>query len=302
LEVEAMSQATSPSTNKPYGVAGVTAAWGMPRSTFYAIKTRQARPDAPPVKRGPKTNYADSELTDRIRQEIAASPFHGEGHRKIWARLRYQGIRTSKPRVLRLMREAQLLAPSRRPATPSREHNGQIITSRPNQIWGTDGTMTVTLQEGNVTVFAAIDHCSADCVGMHAVKQATRFEALEPLRQGVREHFGGFRAKAAAGLVLRHDHGSQYMSNDFQRELRFLGIQSSPSFIRQPEGNGCIERFFRTLKEQLLWVRHFDSLLQLQQALLEFKETYNRRWLIQRHGYKSPWQARQDLLAEKIAA
>lgn len=297
-----MSQATSPSTNKPYGVAGVTAAWVMPRSTFYAIKTRQARLHAPPMKRGPKTNYADSELTDRIRQEIAASPFHGEGHRKIWARLRHQGIRTSKPRVLRLMREAQLLAPSRRPATPSREHNGQIITSRPNQIWGTDGTMTVTLQEGNVTVFAAIDHCSADCVGIHAVKQATRFEALEPLRQGVREHFGGFRAMAAAGLLLRHDHGSQYMSNDFQRELRFLGIQSSPSFIRQPEGNGCIERFFRTLKEQLLWVRHFDSLPQLQQALLEFKETYNRRWLIQRHGYKSPWQARQDLLAEKIAA
>lgn len=153
-----------------------------------------------------------------------------------------------------------------------------------------------------VTVFAAIDHGTADCVGIHAVKRATRFEALEPLRQGVRDYFGGFCAKAGDGLVLRHDHGTQYMSDDFQREVRFLGMQSSPSFIRQPEGNGCIERFFRTLKEQLLWVRHFETLEQLQQALLEFKETYNRRWLIGRLGYKPPRQARQDLLAEKIAA
>jgi transposase InsO family protein len=87
-------------------------------------------------------------------------------------------------------------------------------------------------------------------VGIHAVKRATRFEALEPLRQGVREHFGAFVPKAATGLRIRHDHGSQYMSDHFQKELRFLGMESSPAFVREPEGNGCIERFFRTLKEQ----------------------------------------------------
>ena len=302
MEVEAVSQTTSPSTHKPYGVAAVARVWEIPRSTIYAKKKRSSSTATPPAKRGPKTNYSDADLTDLIRQEIAASPFHGEGHRKIWARLRIQDIRTSQRRVLRLMRESQLLAPSRLPHAPKNEHTGQIITNRPNQVWGTDGTTTVTVKEGKVTVFAAIDHGSADCVGIHATKRATRFEALEPIRQGVREHFGGFRPKAATGLTLRHDHGTQYMSFDFQDEISFLGINSSPSFIRQPEGNGCIERFFRTLKEQLLWVRHFESLEDLQQALLEFKETYNRRWLIGRLGYKSPQQARQDLLAEKIAA
>lgn len=297
-----MSQTTSPSTHKPYGVAAVARVWEIPRSTIYAMKKRQSSTTNPPAKRGPKTSYSDADLTDLIRREIAASPFHGEGHRKIWARLRIQDIHTSKRRVLRLMREAQLLAPARRPQAPKNEHKGQIITSLPNQVWGTDGTTTVTLKDGKVTVFAAIDHGSTDCVGIHATKRATRFEALEPIRQGVREYFGGFHPKAATGLVLRHDHGTQYMSDDFQGELSFLGIDSSPSFVRQPEGNGCIERFFRTLKEQLLWVRHFESLEDLQQALLEFKETYNRRWLIERHGYKSPQQARQDLLAEKIAA
>jgi len=49
------------------------------------------------------------------------------------------------------------------------------------------------------------------------------------------------------------------MSDDFQAELRLLGIVSSPASVRQPEGSGCIERFFRALKEQLLWVRHFTD-------------------------------------------
>ena len=76
-----------------------------------------------------------------------------------------------------------------------------------------------------------------------------RFEALEPIRQGVRQHFGGFDRGIAAGLAIRHDHGSASMSEDFQRELAFLGMTSSPSFVREPEGNGVAERFIRTLKK-----------------------------------------------------
>jgi hypothetical protein len=67
-------------------------------------------PAAPPQKRGPKPRWSDAELLEKIRAVLAASPFLGEGHRKVWARLRWQGVRTSKARVLRLLREAQLLA------------------------------------------------------------------------------------------------------------------------------------------------------------------------------------------------
>ncbi len=88
-------------------------------------------------------------------------------------------------------------------------------------------------------MFVAIDHRSAGCVGLHAARRGTRFEAPEPLRQGVRQHFGGFAKGIAAGLSLRHNHGSQSMSNAFQGELRFLDIESSPAFVRAPEGNGC---------------------------------------------------------------
>ena len=137
-------------------------------------------------------------------------------------------------------------------------------------------------------MFIAVDHFTAECVGIHASLRATRFEALEPIRQGVRRHFGAFAKDIAHGLFLRHDHGSQYILDHFQQEIAFLGMESSPAFVRAPEGNGCAERFIRTLKENLLWVRHFETIEELRQTLLVFRETYNARWLIERHGYLSP--------------
>jgi transposase InsO family protein len=162
-------------------------------------------------------------------------------------------------------------------------------------MWGTDMTTTVTTGEGTVHVLVAVDHCTCECVGLHAAKRGGRFEAWEPLRQGVREHFGGLDAGIARGLTIRHDHGSASMSADFQRELGFLGMVSSPSFVREPEGNGCAERFIRALKERLPWVRAFATVAELAEALREFKRAYNERWLVGRHGHRTPVQVRRDL-------
>jgi putative transposase len=76
-------------------------------------------------------------------------------------------------------------------------------------MWGTDLTSVMT-GEGQAAVFVAVDHCSAECVGLHASRSADRFQALEPMRQGVRERFGAFGKGTAAGLRLRHDHGRSY--------------------------------------------------------------------------------------------
>jgi transposase InsO family protein len=293
VEVEAMSTQASPSTQQRYGLARVVRVWNLSRSTIYAQRARRAQPAT--GRRGRRPLVDDATLLTQIRAVLAESPFQGEGHRKVWARLRaLKHVRTSIRRVLRVMRAAELLAPARQPATVvARRHDGRIVTDQPNVMWGTDMTTTITLVDGQVAIFAAIDHCTAECVGIHATAHGTRFEALEPLRQGVRDHYGAIRAGIATGLAVRHDHGSQYMSEDFQAEMHFLGMTSSPAFVRQPEGNGCIERFFRTLKEQLLWVKYFRDVEELRQALLIFKETYNQQWLIARLGYRSPAQARQ---------
>ena len=110
------------------------------------------------------------------------------------------------------------------------------MTDRVDQMWGTDMTQTVTTGEGRAYVFVAVDHCSGELVGTHASSSASRWQALEPIRQGVAKHFGAVEENVAAGLVLRHDHGPNYMADDFQNEIEFLGIESSPAFVRQPEG------------------------------------------------------------------
>ena len=93
------------------------------------------------------------------------------------------------------------------------------------------------------------------------------------------------------------------MSHHFQKEIAFLGIARSPAFVRAPEGNGCAERFIRTLKENLLWVQTFQTIEELRQALLEFRQTYNTTWLIERHGFLTPAQFRhKQLQTAAIAA
>ena len=289
-----MSRAVSPSSGMPYGLARVCRVWRVPRATVY--RHRLPPRTEPPRRPGPVGPMSDVALADAIRATLAASPFHGEGHRKVWARLRLRGVRTSLRRVLRLMGTHGLLAPSRTgsPRGP-RNHDGTIIPDTVDTMWGTDMTTTWT-GEGQVAVFIAVDHHSAECVGLHAARRGTRFEALEPIRQGVRHCFGAFGKDVARGLAVRHDHGSQFMSDVFQKELAFLGIESSPAFVRAPEGNGCAERFIRTLKENLLWVRTFDTVEELRQALLAFRETYNSTWLIERHGFRPPIAVRAKKL------
>ncbi len=281
-----MSRHVSPSTNRPYGVLLVTRVWGTSRATIY--RHRQCDATRPRRRPGPLGPLADAALLAAIRELLTSNPFHGEGYRKIWARLRFAGIRTSKRRVLRLMREHDLLAPGRvgRPHGP-KAHDGTIKTERVDEMWATDLTSTLT-SEGQASIFVTVDHASTECLGIHAARRATRFEAPEPLRQGVRACFGAFGQDIASGLKLRHDHGSQFVADDYQRELAFLGIASSPAFVREPEGNGCVERFVRTLKENLLWLRRFDTIEDLRLALHAFKDTYNQAWIVERHGYQTP--------------
>jgi transposase InsO family protein len=117
---------------------------------------------------------SDAALVAAIRELLAASLFHGEGYRKVWARLRFAGLRTSRRRVLRLMHEHGLLAPGRvgRPHGP-RAHDGTIRTERVDLMWGTDLTSTLTA-EGQASIFVTVDHASTECLGIHVARRGRR--------------------------------------------------------------------------------------------------------------------------------
>ena len=305
-EIAQLSATVSPETGRSYGVERVCAILEQPRSSFYT-RQRSAAPvsdEAVPIprKRGPRTAVSDVELLDFIRADLAASPFQGEGYRKVWARLRVQrGVRVSGKRVLRLMRENQLLSPWRGRQATGPKHDGKIVTDAPNQMWGTDGTKIFTVEDGWVWLFTAIEHWNAECVGWHVAKVGSRSAALEPVSMAMKNIYGGVAADTARGLALRMDHGTQYLSDHFLNQVRFWGIRPSFGFIQEPETNGVAERFNRTLKEQAIYGRVFRNIEEVRTAVAKFIDTYNEHWLIQKLGHRSPAQARRELCMAKAA-
>lgn len=290
-----MSAAISTSTTSRYGLERVCRVLEFPRSTIYAKRAAESCNVVAlyPMRRGPKPKLSDESLLEAIRADLAASPFVGEGHRKPWARLRLAGIRVSRTRVLRLMRENQLLSPHRQPQGKRDPHDGSITTEQPDQMWGTDGVRIETVEDGWVWVFSAVDHCHAECVGWHAAKIGDRFAALEPIAQGLARHFGGVHAQAGRGLALRMDHGTQYMSDHFLNQVKFWGVAPSFAFVAQPQTNGVAERFNRTLKEQAIYGRVFRNIEEVRRAVGEFVERYNAHWRLEKLGFRTPQEARQ---------
>lgn len=285
-----MSQTYSISCHRRYGIQRVCKVWKVNRSSVYYTPT-----EGPHRGRGRVAECSDSVVLEDIRRVLKESSergFHGEGYKKVHFRLK---VKASKERVRRIMATNDLLCPQReqKPCGP-KNHDGTIIPLSPNTIWGTDMTATWTANHGKAHVWALVDHHTGECLGIHASKGANRYEAMEPLNQAVSTIFGNHEKDTANGILLRHDHGSQYTSRDFKKLVTHFGMISSPCFVRTPEGNGVIERFFRTLKENLLWKESFTDVESLRKRLIDFAEEYNTGWIMQRHGYKTPRQVRNN--------
>lgn len=316
----------SRTTGRRYPVSAICAVWRVARSSVY-VRRLAGRPDSGasgsegdvlyaseshdravvqglpiPKKRGPRTPVDDATLVTAIRGVLKASPFHTEGHRKVRVRLRRDGIRVGKHRVLRLMRTHRLLTPTRRVhAHGDRAHTGTIRTQRPDELWGTDAARFYTQRDGWCWFFGAIDHCSEDVVGWHVAKVGDRWAALEPIRQGVQQTHGAYVPKIALGLGLRMDWGPQYTAHQFLGELRWLGIRASPSYVGEPECNGIMERWIRTLKEECLYLHDFASLEEARRVIGEFIARYNSQWMLERHGYRTPAAVRRAFSLSEAA-
>ena len=299
-----MSNAISETTGKRYGIQRVCRVWERARSSVYARRQRaeKRREGALPARRGPKPKVTDEALLVAIQADLLRSPFTGEGHRKVHARLRIlDAIRVSRKRVLRVMRENALLSPHRARQGKAKAHDGQIITLMPNVMWGTDGARVFTVDEGWVWVFSAVVHWNAECVGWHVCKIGSRFAALEPILQGLERIYGSTKAEVARGLSLRMDHGSQYLSDHFQKQIRYWGLTPSFGFIEEPETNGVAERFNRTLKEQAIHSRIFRNVEEVRQAVGEFVENYNAHWRPEKLQFKTPVEARLEYVLGQAA-
>ena len=302
-----MAGSVSPATGRRYGVAQVCKVWEVPRSSFYLARKEALHPapSRPRLRRGPKPEVSDAALLVAIRADLARSPWSGEGHRKVWARLRVlDGLNVARKRVLRLMREHNLLSPHRARPRPEEDHDRKIVTDAPNVMWATDGTQITTVRDGKVWLFATVEHWNAEALGWHVSKRGTRREALQATSMAVRQQFGHLGRDAARGVQLRHDHGSCFMADDFQTQIRAWGMTPSFAFVGQPETNGVVERFFRTLKEQIVHGRVYETIEDVREAVRAFIARYNAEWLVEKNGYLSPAALRRQhqLAAMPMAA
>ena len=115
-----------------------------------------------------------------------------------------------------------------------------------------------------------------------------------PIAQGLERLYGSLDADVARGLALRMDHGSQYLSDHFLKQIRYWGIHPSFGFVEEPETNGVAERWNRTLKEQAIHGRIFQNLEAVRAAVADFVVRYNQTWRLEKLGYHTPIEAREE--------
>jgi putative transposase len=290
-----MSEKISPKTHLRYGVEMVCKVWKFPRSSFYynnksSKKKKQDR-------RGRRSNINDEEVLKAIQSDIKDSHFQGEGHRKIHARLKmFKGLNIGRNRVLKIMKEHNLLSPYRCEQGKKNLHKGRITTDTPNVMWGTDAAKVFTLEDGWVWFFGVIEHWNSECLGWHTTKKGDRFAAIEALTQSIENVFKDTQKGVARGIKLRIDHGSQFLSEGFVNQAHYWGIGISKGFVREPETNGVIERFHRTFKEQIVHGRQYHSIEDFRREVSAFILKYNEHWRLEKLGYASPSEARRQYL------
>lgn len=182
----------------------------------------------------------------------------------------------------------------------SRPHNGCLIEDQPNKTWATDGKKFFTQKEGWCWFFGTIDHFNNEILAWHISENGDRFEAMHSVTEAVISVFGSFCKKIDQGLRLRTDCGSQYKSKYFREETDFTGIAMSYTFARSPESNGIIERFHRTLEEQVLAVNQFANIEEARMAITKFIKEYNSLWIFHRSGGKTPKEMREEYKENKL--
>ena len=234
----------------------------------------------------------DSAVIEAVKVEIILSPFKGEGHRKIGARMRRKGLRVRRDRLRELMMQAGLGSPHRVNQGKSKSHDGKITVEGPNQMLAIDATKVQTRFDGWVWIFFVIDHWNGECLGQYVGKRGDRHAALEALGESTKHLFGSLDKGAACGMKLRADHGSQFMAEAFQKQIIYWGYIPSMALVGEPETNGVVERFNRTYKEQVIHGAVFETVRDLQEATRAFAEIYNSSWLLEKLNYQSPLEAR----------
>jgi len=263
--------------------------FGLSRQAYYATRRVPSEPLGPkPRSRAPR-GASVAQLEPRIRDLAQSHPAWGV--RKIWACMRREGISVSHRRVWALMKAWGLTL---QPAA-CREKGavrGHVAVPDSNRRWATDLTTTWTRQDGLAAITLVVDCGDRVALAASVSKSQESPVVLAPLDKSLRAEFHEPR-NVPAGLELRSDHGSQFTGGDCEELCHHWHLEHTFAPVGRPTGNAVVERLILTLKQELLWIRDWDSIDQLREAIHGWLRTYNEF---------RPHQALDDLTpAEKRA-
>jgi putative transposase len=234
----------------------------------------------------PKVDQRNAPILERIRQIKLDHPFWG--YRRVWAHLRYvDGLEVNLKRILRLMRQHDLLAISRRTLRAKRTYaKSKPVASAPNQWWGIDMTKVCVNSFGWIYIVLVLDWYTKKVVGYQIGLRCTTQDWLAALDMALNRQFpDGAREH---NLHLMSDNGSQPTSLAFMKACHRTGVHQAFTSYNNPRGNADTERMMRTLKEECLWLREWHSPFELAGALDHWIKYYNRDYLHSTLGYQSP--------------
>ena len=230
-------------------------------------------------------------LRDQIERIILEFP--GYGYRRVTHTLARQGCRVNHKRVLRIMREESLLCHLKKRfvvATTNSHHRfpvypnvlAGVVLNTPDQAWVADLTY-IRLRSAFVYLACILDAFSRRCVGWHLSREMTTQLTLTALKQAIVER------RPQPGLIHHSDRGVQYASYDYVEQLQQIGAQISMSSVSNPYDNAKAESFFKTLKQEEVYLKEYDSFADAEANLAVFiEQVYNTKRLHSSLGYLPP--------------
>jgi transposase InsO family protein len=231
-------------------------------------------------------------LVDRIKAIKEQHPFWG--YRRTWAHLKYvDKLDVNQKRVLRLMRKHELtVRPNLRIKARRTPVRNKPKPDRPNQWWGIDMTKVMIDGFGWMYLVIVLDWYTKQIVGYYTGLECKSRHWLEALDMAVNSKFpDGVRGNS---LNLMSDNGSQPTSIGFMKASRELDIDQAFTSYNNPKGNADTERMFRTMKEELIWLREWTSPFEFVDELKNWIQAYNFSYLHSALGYKSPKQFEEE--------